>query len=337
MSKLYKLSRYVYLQPKAFAQRGRLLAPEHYRELSGARNLSDALKALSTTVYGDVLRGAGDPREMEGKLYDHYSDFVEPLRASAPRPLRDLLGHYLLEMEVENIKLLAARLVRGLDLESVLPYLYLRAEEHLRRRDFIAELASAAEVSGFVGALVRHGVLSPEEGELVGGHLRAGDILPLAVLLDLKYYREFLRLVGRFRGGERRMLLEVVGPRIDAAVVKSVYRLKEWGAGELLGSFAVGRCFRIRYADIVGLGPEEVLKVAAAAYSCEAELESVERAAMAEGFRRANSAFLKGLLTSVPVVAVVELKRYEVANLVTILRGLSLGLVGKELEGLVIR
>ena len=39
----------------------------------------------------------------------------------------------------------------------------------------------------------------------------------------------------------------------------------------------------------------------------------------------------------IPVVAVVELKRYEVANLVTSLRGLSLGLVGKELEGLVIR
>ena len=180
-------------------------------------------------------------------------------------------------------------------------------------------------------------VLRAEEGELVGGHLRAGDLLPLAVLLDLKYYRAFLGLVGRFRGAERRRLLEVVGPRIDAAVVKSVYRLKEWGAEELLRTFAVGRCFRIRYADIVGLGPEEVLKVAAAAYSCEAELESVERAARAEGFRRANSAFLKGLLTSVPVVAVVELKRYEVTNLVAILRGLSLGLAGKELEGLVIR
>ncbi len=98
--------------------RARYLSKDKLNALILAQTLDDAVNVLKGTEYGgDALERLGkivDEAQVTNEVRSHIIRSISSLASSVPSPASTILKSYLVRFELENVKVIAKSLTRGI-------------------------------------------------------------------------------------------------------------------------------------------------------------------------------------------------------------------------------
>jgi V/A-type H+-transporting ATPase subunit C len=183
---ILRVWRYAYGGAKVMALRGLLLSAEDYHFLLRSRHLDDFLGYLTTTAYGEALRGwdwhiPEAEAELSRRLYEELAQAFQKVGRGLKKRERFFIGVLAQRLVVENLKVVMRSLHRGLAPDQAM--LLLIPTKKLSSLNF-RELLNVESIS----ALVDYLAPTPWGPPLARGlprYRREHNLFPLEMSLDL--------------------------------------------------------------------------------------------------------------------------------------------------------
>ena len=258
------------LGPRVRGLRARYLSRDKLNALVLAQTLDDAINVLKGTDYGDILERLGkivSEAQVTNEVRTYLVRTISSMASSVPSPASTVLKSYLMRFELENIKVIAKSLMRGLESgESVESLVNVAVEEELGRRHVLAAIMSVRDVEDLRNRLIE---LQHPAGPALDGFLRISKQYPQygIMLLDTfidRAFIEYLMRLMRIDYSVSRFIKELV----DFYNLNVILRGRLWGLSqELINELAIhsGPVFSTAF-KIYGESPTRILEEVAAVF-----------------------------------------------------------------------
>lgn len=251
--------------------RARYLSKDKLNALILAQTLDDAVNVLKGTEYGgDALERLGkivDEAQVTNEVRSHIIRSISSLASSVPSPASTILKSYLVRFELENVKVIAKSLTRGLEGGGSLEGLInVTVEEELGRRHVLAAIMSVRDVEDLRNKLME---LQHPAGPALDIFLRISkqypqyNVMLIDTLID-KAFIEYLMRLARIDYSVNRFIKELV----DFYNLNVILRSKLWGISqELINELAIrsGAVFSTA-VKIYGESPTRILEEMASVF-----------------------------------------------------------------------
>ena len=267
------------LGPRVRGLRARYLSKDKLNALVLAQTLEDAVNVLKGTEYGDILERLGkivDEAQVTNEIRSHIIRSISSLASSVPSPASTVLKSYLMRFELENVKVIAKSLMRGLEGGGSMEGLInVTVEEELGRRHVLAAIMSVRDVEDLRNKLLE---LQHPAGPALDGFLKVSKQYPQygIMLLDTfidKAFIEYLMRLTRVDYSVSRFIKELV----EFYNLNVILRGKLWGVSqELIGELAIrsGAVFSTA-VKIYGESPTRILEEIASVFASVDQLIKV--------------------------------------------------------------
>ncbi|WP_054857113.1 V-type ATPase subunit [Vulcanisaeta sp. JCM 16159] len=258
------------LGPRVRGLRARYLSRDKLSALILAQSLDDAVNVLKGTEYGDVLERLGkivDEAQVTNEVRSHVIRSISSLASSVPSPASAVLRSYLMRFELENVKVIAKSLMRGLEgVGSVEGLVNVTVEEELGRRHVLAAIMGVRDVEDLRNKLME---LQHPAGPALDTFIKVGkqnpqyNVMLIDTLIDKAFIEYLMRLaridysVGKFIKG-----------LVDFYNLNVVLRGKLWGVSqELINELTIhsGNVF-VTAVKIYGESPTRILEEVASVF-----------------------------------------------------------------------
>ncbi|MCL2351726.1 MAG: V-type ATPase subunit [Firmicutes bacterium] len=327
--------RYIGLNTKIRAMRGKMLNSDDFRTLCSFRSVEEMGRRLQDYPgYGEALSGleAGDMHRniLERKLILALSeDFSRIYRFITDRKLREFLSGFYLYTEIGVIKLLLCMIYDERGIVYTMPELSMLVTRKFRIN--IQSLMDARTVPDFVEALKG----TPYYGVLSGRFGGDSSLFDMEMQLDLYYYMNLWKLLDEaLDGRNRRVMRELAGTEIDLRNIAWIYRLKNSYAVDTakLYSYLIPIRYRLtapgfarmaEAADINGLMGEIAETPYGAAFRDFTSIDEVFYRRMTKAYADAARAFPGSLARTAGYIFG---KQLEINNLTTAMECVRYGL-----------
>jgi vacuolar-type H+-ATPase subunit C/Vma6 len=153
---LTQTTRYASILAKIGAQRSRLLDQTKLNTLIETRNLQGFVLQLRDTPYQQQIASIPPPltsRKLERAFRKNLIEAIVKIIKYSPRRALTYLCLYLLRFEVENLKALIKATNANLSVEQKMDKTYLLAEDYLKKRAVIEEVAKAQNFKQIVAVM----------------------------------------------------------------------------------------------------------------------------------------------------------------------------------------
>jgi V/A-type H+-transporting ATPase subunit C len=211
---------------KSFATKGTLLNRETLTMLAESRDLDELVIRLKNTRYVDTLAKLQKPYTavaVEGALKEDLVNFHSSLANIAEGS--ELINAYFIRYVVWNLKLVLKAKALAKQYEEIVPYVNMRAEELLGRRDVIVKALVAKDLDESVASLAGS-EFAEDAQSAVNVYKEVRDIQVFDTYLDHTFYRMLARaLMAHWRDTD---VKSIVIPEVDAYNVLSILRAKLW-------------------------------------------------------------------------------------------------------------
>ncbi|ADN51477.1 V-type ATPase subunit [Vulcanisaeta distributa] len=258
------------LGPRVRGLRARYLSKDRLNALILAQTLEDAVNVLKGTEYGDILERLGkivDEAQVTNEVRSHVIKSISSLASSVPSPASTVLKSYLMRFELENVKVIAKSLMRGLEGGGSMEGLInVTVEEELGRRHVLAAIMSVRDVEDLRNKLIE---IRHPAGPALDSFLRINkqytqySVMLLDTFID-KAFIEYLMRLARIDYSVNKFIKELV----EFYNLNVVLRGKLWGISqELISELAIrsGAVFGTA-VKIYGESPTRILEEVASVF-----------------------------------------------------------------------
>ncbi|WP_054854786.1 V-type ATPase subunit [Vulcanisaeta sp. JCM 16161] len=252
------------LGPRVRGLRARYLSKDKLNALILAQTIDDAVNVLKGTEYGEVLERLGkiiDEAQVTNEVRSHVIRSISSLASSVPSPASTVLKSYLMRFELENVKVIAKSLVRGLEGGgSIEGLVNVTIEEELGRRHVLAAMMSVRDVEDLRNKLME---IQHPAGSALDSFLKISkqypqyNVMLIDTLID-KAFIEYLMRLARIDYSVNKFIKELV----DFYNLNVILRGRLWGVSqELINELAIrsGAVFSTA-VKIYGESPTRILE-----------------------------------------------------------------------------
>ncbi|BDR93458.1 V-type ATPase subunit [Vulcanisaeta souniana] len=258
------------LGPRVRGLRAKCLPKDKLNALILAQTIDDAINALKGTDYGNVIEKLGkitDEAQITNEIRTYVVKSISSLASSVPSPASTILKSYLMRLELENIKVIAKSLMKGLEggvtLESMIN---VAVEEELGRRHVLAAIMSVRDIEDLRNKLMEmHHPAGPALDSFVKvskqysqyGNALIDTLIDRAFIEYLAHLAEIDNSVGKFVKG-----------LIDFYNLNVFLRSKLWGLSQELVNELVIRTGNVfsTAIKIYGESPTRILEEVASVF-----------------------------------------------------------------------
>lgn len=221
-------TRYASVLAKIGAARSTLLTDTRLNDLAESKNLTEFAAQLRDTVYAESLAKLPLPltsRKLERVFKDNLIETYVKIIKYSPKSVTQFLGLYVLRFEVENIKALIKATNAKLNTEQKLAKIYFSAEDFLKRRALIEQIAKASDLKQLVNALNKTDYAQAMELGLRSYEENASTAC-LDVLLDKVFYEKLHEAYEALPKKEKPHALYYAGTENDGFTLLALLRGK---------------------------------------------------------------------------------------------------------------
>ncbi|MDG7009075.1 MAG: V-type ATPase subunit [Nitrososphaerota archaeon] len=334
-----------YVGTKAFALRGTLLDAATVQKFAESTSLDELVNRLRSTPYADSFAGMSAPfnaRRIELALRERLATVHHSVTQGAGR-YRVLQLYYLKDI-AWDLKLALKAKALNRTYEETVEYLDMKAEELVGRRDLIAKVLSAKDVTEAVTMLSGSEFSSDVERALVAygsrGEIRFFDVyIDHAVLSAIS--REYSRNPTLYAGKSADVngIADLVALDVDSYNVLSVLRSKLWGLSlSEVQELIITPAKRVQASALSSMAAADSVSEAVkliessyrfplqAAQSDEELIDQVEDGFAKQMKETATLAFVWQGLSPGTMLAMIKLMEFEVSNLAAIAIGVEAGM-----------
>lgn len=215
---------------KSFTAKGRMLPKDVLHTLAESRDMDELVTRIKNTMYLDAVSKLQKPytaEAVENALREYLVNFHASMAAIAQGS--DVINAYFMRYIIWNLKLTLKGKALGKSYEEILPYVNLRAEELVGRRDIVVKALVAKDLDEAVNSL-GGSEFAEDAMKAVNAYREKGDLQMFDTFLDHIFYNALNRALTT-SGGESDIKSLVV-PEIDGYSILSILRAKFWGLDE---------------------------------------------------------------------------------------------------------
>lgn len=215
---------------KSFATKGSLLSREVLEMLAESRDMDEFIVRLKNTRYVDAVSRLQRPYTavaVEGALREDLVNFHSSLANVARES--ELLNTYFIRYIIYNLKVVLKAKALNRSYEEILPYVNMRAEELLGRRDVVVKALVAKDLDEAVASLAGN-EFGEDVQSAVNVYKEKRDLQVFDTFLDHTFYVMLARaLAAHWRDSD---VKGIVVPEIDAYNILAILRAKFWNLEE---------------------------------------------------------------------------------------------------------
>ena len=266
------------LGPRVRGLRARYLTKDKLNSLILAQTVDDAINVLKGTDYGEVLERLGkitSETQVTNEVRSHIVKIISSMAMSVPEPASTVLRSYLIRLELENVKIIAKSLIKGLEGTSLEGSINVSVEEELGRRHILAMLLSSRDVEDLRNKLLE---LRHPAGTALDSFLKVSKQAPQysAMLIDTFIDKSFIEYLSRLSRVDY-SLKKFIQSLIDYYNINIILRGKLWELPQELVNELVIRSGTVAPTalKIYGESPTRLLEAVANVFSALDQLIKV--------------------------------------------------------------